>query len=574
MTKKILAEYLFTSLIERGVKHCFGIPGDYILPLYKTLEDMHGIEAIVGTHEPNSAFSADGYARINGLGVLLVTYGVGALNAMNGVACAYAESSPMLIVSGAPASNISDRDNLYSAQYHHEVKAIDSQIKAFEPITELCLKIEDPETAAETINLAITTAMSRRLPVYLEIPTNFFHATIPVHEVKEEKVSQKSDQVDKAVDYFIGKIESAERPVLQTGVEISRYRLQKNILKIIKSCQIPFVSTPLGKGTFPETTDNFLGVYAGILTPTVELRNFIEDSDLVVLLGTKITDINCGAFTADLKRDKTLIANTNYIGDDSTDFQNIPFESFIKRLSEKLSKKKLDKSQSIENILFDYKNSASQVDLYLNEVNQFLSEEHVIVADTGDSCYGSLFMNTKRENGYIAPLFYNTMGFAVPAAVGIQLADEGSRPVVLVGDGAFQMTGFEFSTMVKHKLNPIIIVFNNDGFGMQRLFQDGSFNTIGRWDYTQMTALVGGGKSFKASSPAELNNILQEVSDLKDEPCLIEVSVDKHEISTGLRIFSEAVLREKTGVCPLQLDDGKTCDHVYKCAFCKAPIWK
>jgi hypothetical protein len=85
---------------------------------------------------------------------------------------------------------------------------------------------------------------------------------------------------------------------------------------------------------------------------------------------------------------------------------------------------------------------------------------------------------------------------------------------------------------------------------------------------------VGGGKSFQADNPAELNNILQEVSNLKDEPCLIEVAVDKEEISTGLRIFSEAVLREKTGVCPLQLDDGKTCNHVYKCAFCKAPIWE
>jgi indolepyruvate decarboxylase len=561
--------------MDRGIKHCFGIPGDYILPLYKTLEETNGIDAVVGTHEPNSAFSADAYARVNGLGVLLVTYGVGALNAMNGVACAYAEMSPLLVVSGAPPAQTSEPVKIYSPGFHNEVKGLGSQLKAFEPITELCLNITDPADAVGTINLAVNTAINKRRPVYLEIPTDLFHAAIPVSDIKQDKSTPIIAELDEAVDYFVDKISNAENPVIQTGIEIGRYNLQNDILKIVDSCNIPFVSTPLGKGVFPETSKNFLGIYAGILTPTVDLRNFIEGSGLVTLLGTKITDVNCGAYTADLKKGKPLIANSNFIGDELTEFnKDIPFELFVNELSRKLSKKKQDKSASIDNTRFDYGKSASVVDQYLHEVNEFLTEEHVLVADTGDSCYGSLFMNTKRMNGYFAPLFYNTSGFAVPAALGIQLADTGSRPVVLVGDGAFQMTGLEFSTMVKHKLNAVVIVFNNDGFGMQRVFQDGDFNTIGRWDYTATPALVGGGKSFTAKSPSELKNILQEISDLKNEPCLIEVKVDREEMSTGLRIFSEAVLREKTGVCPLQLDDGKACNHVYKCAFCKAPIWK
>ncbi len=569
-----LSEYLFNALIDRGVKHCFGIPGDYILPLYKTLEEMEGIEAVVGTHEPNSAFSADAYARANGLGVLLVTYGVGALNAMNGIACAYAEMSPLLIISGAPAAAGENRDSIYSTKYHHEVKDIDSQIKAFESVTELCLQIKDTSNAAEIIERAINSTLEKKLPVYLEIPTNLFNAFIPAGKVEAESMNINTHEQEKAVDYFISRIEKAERPVLQTGIEISRFNLQNDILTIVKNNKLPFVSTPLGKGTFPETAGNFLGVYAGILTPTVELRNFIESSDLVIMLGTKITDVNCGAYTADLKKESTLIANTGFVGDDSVQFDNLHFGSFIKELSEKLAGKKIDKSSQVIDTSFDYGKSASQVDKYLHEINEFLTDQHILIADTGDSCYGSLFMKTKRANGYFAPLFYNTMGFAVPAAAGIQLADKGSRAIVLAGDGAFQMTGMEFSTLVKHKLNPVIIVFNNDGFGMQRVFQDGDFNTIGRWDYTRITELVGGGKSFRAENPRELRNVLEEVAEIKDEPCLIELKVEKGELSTGLKIFSEAVNREKTGVCPLQLDDRKACNHVYKCAFCKAPIWE
>ena len=420
MTEINLSDYLFKTLISRGVKHCFGIPGDYILPLYKTLEEMKGIEAVVGTHEPNAAFSADAYARTNGLGVLLVTYGVGALNAMNGIACAYAEMSPLLVISGAPASGSGNR-NIYSARYHHEFKDIDSQLKAFESVTGLCLQIEDTSTAAETIDTAIDSAVKMKLPVYLEIPTNLFNALIPAGASKKEGISSAADEQEKAVDYFISRIEKSERPVLQTGVEISRFKLQHDILNIVENNKLPFVSTPLGKGTFPETTNHFLGIYAGILTPTVELRNFIEASDLVVMLGTKITDVNCGAYTADLKKDSTLIANTEFTGDDSVQFNDISFDLFVKRLSEKLSEKKFDKSSSISDTLFDYGKSASAVDKYLHEINEFLTDEHVLIADTGDSCYGSLFMTTKRANGYFAPLFYNTMGFAVPAALGVQL---------------------------------------------------------------------------------------------------------------------------------------------------------
>ncbi len=568
-----LAEFLFSTIRDRGTKQCFGVPGDYILPLYKTLDKIQGLEAIVGTHEPCAVFSADAFARINGFGVVLVTYGVGALNIMNGVACAYAESSPLLVISGAPPTGATDGGSLYNPQFHHVVKNMDSQIDAFRPITDICLKVESAETASETIQKAIYHTEEKRLPVYLEIPIDLMQADIPVNPVSKEKPEIDNDLLNSALEFFIDKISRASNPVLQVGAEAGRYGLQKEVEYISEQLNLPVVFTALGKGVLSEEKENYLGVYAGILSPNKKLRKFVENSDLVFMLGTKVTDVNCGAFTADLKKENLLIANENHIGDGFIKFEgNIPFDIFIKALSENADRIAAGKIEKFPESKFDYHASGRIMDKHLAIINDFITDKNTIVADTGDSCYGSIFMNTRRKNGYFAPLFYNTMGFAVPAAVGVQLADPETRPVVLVGDGAFQMTGMEFSTMVKHNLNPVIIVFNNDGYGMQRVFQEGEFNTLGQWDYTKITELTGGGKSFKASTPEELANVLEKTRNIDNMPVLIEVIVPRGEISTGLKLFSDAVRREKTGTCPLRTDNTH-CDHETKCAFCRASVW-
>jgi TPP-dependent 2-oxoacid decarboxylase len=574
LAKAKLADFLFDYLKKRGVRHCFGIPGDYILPMYKSLEATSGIDAIVGTHEPCSVFSADAYGRMNGLGVILVTFGPGALNIMNGVACAYAESSPLLIVSGAPPSSMLKDQGLYNPQLHHVVKNRESQLKSFEPIVDSCFRIESGETASKILQIAVMRAENKKLPVYLEIPYDLMQATIPIEAVEEKIPLVEEGLLSRAVGLFTDRINKAINPVLLIGVEVGRYKLQEQILRMIRTLELPAVSTPLGKGTIAETLDTHLGVYAGILSPNPEIRKLVEDSDLLIMIGTKITDVNCGAFTANLKKDKMLIANSTYIGDGFIRFsENISLPQFINALVAQVSEFIPNKRSKLPAAGFAFHASQSQMDRYLGVINDFISKETIIVADTGDSCYGSLFLKIKRENGYFAPLFYNTMGFAIPAAIGLQLADPALRPIILVGDGAFQMTGMEVSNMVKHRLNPIIIVFNNDGFGMQRIFQDGEFNTLARWDYTKITNLVGGGKSFKVNNPSELSEVMKEALTIRDEPCIIEVTVERGEISTGLRLFSQAVLREKTGICPMRLNSREMCDHQTTCAFCRAPIW-
>ena len=569
------SQYLFTSLRDQGVRYCFGIPGDYILPFFDAIEKIDGIDSIVATHEPAAAFSADAYARLNGLGVLLVTYGVGALNVMNGVACAYAESSPVLVISGAPSSRYSYHEgNPFSPMVHHTVKNPHSQIEAFGRLVEKCFRIKDKESAANTIQEAIRCAKNKKRPVYLEVSSDLMLQEIPVSGKKKRAVPSQGHEINNTLDYFRQRIQAAENPVLHLGVEISRYNLQGAVKKMMASLNIPAVLTPMGKGVIAEDFPGCYGVYAGVLSHSPEMREFVERSDLVISLGALVTDVNCGVFTADLKQDKMLIARTGWIGDGYANLlPAAPLAVFIEKLADHLAGVKKLPSVAPRNKGFDYASSDSIMDRFLHVINSHLNEHTLIIADTGDSCYGSLFLQTRRDNGFMAPLFYNSMGFAVPAAVGAQLAEPGVRPLVLVGDGAFQMTGLEISTMLRYQLDPIILIFNNNGYGMQRLFQDGPFNTLGRWNYSKVTSLVNGGKSWKVSSPDELAAALAQAGTIRNCPCIIEVIVPQGQVSTPLRIFSDAVKREKTGLCPLQITKNEPCSHFARCAYCRAAIW-
>jgi indolepyruvate decarboxylase len=566
-----LAEFLFTVLRDQGVKHCFGLPGDYVLPLYKELENIQGIGAVVGTHEPCAAFSADAYARLNGLGVLVLTYGVGVLNAMNGIACAYAESSPVLIISGAPPTTMQNQKSAFGSLLHHMVKDCSSQLQAVSHIVEQTYAIANKESAAEMIVKAIQCTLACKRPVYLEIPTDLMAADIPVPKIPAAQAAFKPKSMQQGVDYFLQRIQAAQRPVLQIGVEISRWRLQEEIKRLINKSKIPYVLTPLGKGALSENHPLCYGVYAGVLSPNQEVRSFVEQSDLVISLGARVTDVNCGAFTADLKQEKLLIAKTGYIGDGFTRLaDSVQLDDFIRALVLRVPENHRI-AQEI-NVAFDYRASHSLMDQYLNIINTQLTEPDLVIADTGDVCYGSLFLKIKREDGYLAPLFYNSMGFAVPAALGAMFAKPDARPIVLVGDGSFQMTGTEISTFVRYKLAPIILVFNNNGFGMQRIFQDGSFNTPTRWNYRKITDLIGGGKSWLATNPQELESAINSAREHRAGPAIIEVLTPQGDISTPLRLFSEAAKREKTGLCPSR-QDGTVCEHSSGCAFCRAAIW-
>ncbi len=570
MPNPTLGQFLFSHLASLGVRHVFGIPGDYILTLFRTLEETAGIEAVVAIHEPHAAFSADAYGRQTGLGVLLVTYGVGGFNAMNGVAGAYAERSPLLVVSGGPPTDYVHAADPLTPQHHHLVKSATSQMDAYRSVTAHAMRISNATEAPAQIRAATAQAMEERLPVYLEIPTDLMDVPVESDSVPSP-TEWNPAPLERAADLFAKRIASAQSPVLLIGEEVARFRLQDAVRRLMATRTIPAFTTIQGKGALAETSPGVLGVYGGVLSASAAARATVEAADLVVMLGSQVTDINCGLFTADLDPERLLIAKCEWVGDGASRFEGrIPFPRFMEALAARVpAGAPRGWPESLRPDPGD-----GLMDRYMAAIDQGLGPDDVLVTDTGDSTYGSLVVRPRRDRGYLASSFYNTMGFAVPAAVGAALAEPGVRPIVLVGDGAFQMTGLELSNLVRHRIASTVVLFNNDGFGMQRIFVDGPFNDLARWDYSKVPELVGGGGYFRVDSPEALLLAMEAARRRTDGPTLVEAVIPKGEISTSLRVMQKIVTRSRTGVCPLRADEAGACNHESSCAFCRATIWK
>jgi indolepyruvate decarboxylase len=167
-------------------------------------------------------------------------------------------------------------------------------------------------------------------------------------------------------------------------------------------------------------------------------------------------------------------------------------------------------------------------------LNSFLADDFIVIADVGDALFGGNDLFLGCETDFISSAYYTSLGFAVPAAIGAQLANPGRRTVVIVGDGAFQMTGIELSTVAKYKQNPIVLLFNNAGYGTERPLQDGPFNDIHPWNYSQIPKIVGGGKGFIINTEDEFEVALAASLEHKEGFSLLNIILDPYDISPAL----------------------------------------
>jgi indolepyruvate decarboxylase len=320
---------LFDELWRAGVRHIFGIPGDFILNLYEALQADGRFDLVRLGHEPAVGFAADGAARITaGLGVCAVTYGAGGLNMVNAVACAYAEESPLVVITGGPG-RVERRS---ATLVHHEVKSFESQLRIYQELTEYAAILDDPRTATAHIRRAIEAAQKTKRPVYLEIPRDMVFTDVDVPPAVEQ-VDLAVDQgaVDEAAREIVARLSAATRPVLVVGVEVHRFQLRDQVLALAERLGVPVASSFLGRGVFPTTHPQFVGTYLGVVSPPA-LRTTVEESDCVLLLGELISDTSLGVSADALKNTDVLIAVARdvYIGHHR--YQDTPLTELVPRL--------------------------------------------------------------------------------------------------------------------------------------------------------------------------------------------------------------------------------------------------
>jgi indolepyruvate decarboxylase len=500
-----LAEYLFHRIKQAGVTHTFGIPGDYALPLYAAQAEC-GLKTVVMTHEPSAGYAADVYARLKGLGVAIVTYGVGALNMVNAVAMAYAEESPLLVVAGAPDVHWQEADLLF----HHRVKSPDSQLRVYREVTQIQASLTRPENAADQIDEVMDTIHRSSRPGFIEIARDLVFAPLPARAVPSaQPLTRSQETLEEAVGEIISRINASQEPMIYAGVEIERFGLMSQLKQLAEKLQLPVATSLMGKAVLPEHHPNFIGTYFGNLGPD-SVRRRVEDADCLLALGMLFSDVDVGFDSTRFPRRKLIQVTADSVSISQHRYDGIGLAEVLPALlrspgieSHRLTILRPDQS-SLENESHPWGTAA-----IIEELNQFLTPNHLVIADTGDCLFASVEL---RADHFIGPGYYASMGLAIPGAIGAQLACPELRPVVLVGDGAFKMNGVELGTTADHGLNPIVILLNNESFAtLAATDRDRDYYRVRPWDYLGLAKCLGG-SGLRATSRAEFQKALQSAN--------------------------------------------------------------
>jgi len=323
-----MGQFLFEYLHRRGVRHSFGVPGDFALPTFAWLEKSK-IQSITMTHEPGAGFAADAYSRLNGIGLVCVTYCVGGLNVLNAIAGAYAEKSPVVVVSGGPGVKDREKDPLL----HHKVKTFETQRRVYDEVTVATTILLDEQTAASEIVRCVEACLKHKRPVYIEVPYDMVDRPIPVCPMpREQRPASDAHALAAALDETRAMIAGAKKPVILAGVELHRFHVTDLAIELAERLNIPIAADLLSKSAVRENHPLYLGVYGGAMSSDKHVRAYVESSDCVLMLGTFITDMSMGIYTAKLNRQKSVLATTESIKVAFHSYEDVEFEDFLRGL--------------------------------------------------------------------------------------------------------------------------------------------------------------------------------------------------------------------------------------------------
>ena len=542
-----LGDFLVAYLRKIGVTQLFGIPGDLVLRLFSRLGKPRGLRIVTLSHEPGVGFAADGYARATGrIGVVCVTYGAGGHNMVNPVAGSFSERVPVLVISGGPGED----ERRLGTLIHHQAKAIESQLRIYQELTCAASVVDDPQRAARTVDEVVRTVWREQRPGYLEIHRDMVERRIPVPRELIDwdgalHFSRSDDRrVDEAVRETTARFNAARRPLTMIGIETYRYKVQPEVRHLAERMGAPVTTTVLGKGAFPMDHPLYMGVHIGPISPRPIVKR-VDSADLVVNLGTLLTDMNLGSRPPQITRDRSIWAVGGRVNVSYHTYTDVHIRDFVRGLLRAPLRRHRESVRYCDNLPPQPVETrrALRVTDVLHEVNRFLRGRRgwVVVAESGDMLFAGLDVRVERGGGYLAQGYYASMGFGVPGALGAQIGT-GARPLVLCGDGAFQMTGPEIAQAPRHGLNPVVLVINNGGWQIFRpVMKHHQLLDVPKWPYARL-ADDWGGRGFYVERVDELRAALSEAP-RSDTFVVIEAIVSPDDLSPVSRKYIEASAR-------------------------------
>lgn len=533
-----IGEFLFRRMRELGIGHVFGVPGDFNLQLLEQIRQVDGIDFVGTCNELNASYAADGYARLNRIGALLTTYGVGDLSAVCGIAGACAEHVPIVFVSGVPP--------LYAIEsrlrVHHSLAEgnFDNVLNCMKEFTITHARLT-PVNAAGEIDRALLRCWRERMPVYLQMPSNISYLDIEVPDAPLDLTMPPSDpeRLETAARRIAALLDAAARPLLLVDAEVDRAGFAAELAELVRRRAIPHAAFRTGKAILSEADPLFLGMYGGRASAP-EILAAVEGSDCLIATAPCFVEASPMVFPAAAVyiRGFSVTIGTEV-------HEGIVARELVARVVELVSPRiapGITTTLPPVEIRPDAPLTHAQ---FWPRIARALREGDVVIGENGTS---NIALGTLRlPDGcvYVAQNIWGAIGYTLPAQLGTMMAAPDRRHVLFIGDGSIQLTVQELSTMLRLGLKPVIFVLNNRGYTIERyiLGMRADYNDIADWRYADLPRVLAPGADVLTASirtEAQLEQVLAQVEQA-DRACLIELHFDPEDAPEGLKTFGPMI---------------------------------
>lgn len=537
-----IGSFILQQLAALKVDRIYGVPGDYNLALLELIEHNPDLEFIGNCNELNASYAADGYARLKGAGALITTYGVGDLAALSGIAGAYAESAAVICIAGTPPLHAMKSHALL----HHSLADgnFDNVMNCFKQFT-VAQALITPENAALEIPRVIACAWQQKKPVYLQLPSDLCDVEIEVSAPSALPNLPSSDpsHLKLATEALLKRLQQAKQPLILVDQMVDRYQLQKLVIALAAKFAIPITNMPTAKCVIPENTPGWQGGYSGNLSRP-ELFELMAQSDCILSFGVRLVDSTTGYFSqqipaqavVDIQPYALKLDNTSYPAVTTAELLqallNTPMpatRSSLAALPDPMRKLAVPGESPLEQAYF------------WQRMNRFIQADDVLVVENGTS--GAAIGGMRMPDGVtvVNQPIWGSIGYTLPALLGTLMAAPQRRHLLFIGDGSFQLTAQELSTLLRCEQRPIIFLINNQGYTIERyiLGESSSYNDIASWDYAKLPAVFGPqAQTFCAvvETSQQLEMALEQAS-RQDRLAFIEVKLPMMDTPPAMKEF-------------------------------------
>ncbi|KAF3936681.1 hypothetical protein ABW19_dt0200123 [Dactylella cylindrospora] len=551
--------YLYKRLHQLGIRSVHGLPGDYNLVALDYLPEA-GLNWVGNCNELNAGYAADGYARIKGISALITTFGVGELSALAAVAGSYSENVPVVHIVGVP-STISQKQGTL---LHHTLGNGDFSVFAnmSRNISQVLVNLDNPAIAGREIDRALKACYVSARPVYIALPTDMALRKIsaaPLETPIDLSLHPNDADIENDVLQTITEmIYGANNAVILVDACAIRHRVVEEVHDLIEKSQLPAFATPMSKGAIDETHPRYGGVYIGDVSRP-DVKKAVESADLLLSIGALKSDFNSGGFSYHTSTKHTIELHSDHTKIGFAVYPHIGMKSLLAKLLSSLDFQRIRHTESAQSNPPELINVEAQKSegeaithsWFWPHIGNWLQENDVVVTETGTANFGIVETRFPKGVTAISQVLWGSIGYSVGACQGAALAvkemDPSRRVILFVGDGSFQLTGNEISTMIRHGLKPIIVVINNDGYSIERMIhgEEAGYNDIQPWKFTNILETFGAKegeyKNYVVKTRKEVDTLFKQGNEFSKANViqLVELFMPKLDAPRGLMVTAQ-----------------------------------